>query len=155
MQSSLVMVHNLLLFGSQYQAQLRQHIACETAYIAAAALPYVRARLDAYLSSASSQPGAAPLDAAAKDAGRAVILGMRCFVVACFKIKVHRQTICEEGIVRRLLVEEDAEDVVGTIAGVQEEKREEEQSKEEAGDVQRGHLGFHEAQARRGRKVSR
>jgi hypothetical protein len=103
--SALCLVHNLLLFASQRTAQLRQHLATESCFLASAALPFVRLRLDraamAHIKHQRRAAAAEDVDsedeaeaaAEAADmqaAGRAVLLGLRCFAVACFKLKVHR-----------------------------------------------------------------
>ena len=117
MGSALGLVHNLLLFATQRTALLRQHLAAESSFIAKAALPYVRLRLDAH--AAAVNGGGAGDDgggcggvstasgggyATRAASGRAVLLGLRCLAVATFKLKVHRQRVCEDGLVRRLLL---------------------------------------------------
>jgi hypothetical protein len=91
------------LFASQRTAQLRQHLATESCFLASAALPFVRLRLDraamahikhqrraAAAEVVDSEAEAAAEAADMQAAGRAVLLGLRCFAVACFKLKVHR-----------------------------------------------------------------
>jgi len=112
--SALCLAHNLLLFASQRTAQLRQHLAAESCFLKSTALPFVRLRLDRAARAqmkreartARENGRSAPDDdddeseedegeiaaeeTDMKAAGRAVLLGLRCFAVACFKLKVHR-----------------------------------------------------------------
>ena len=111
--SALCLAHNLLLFASQRTAQLRQHLAAESCFLKSTALPFVRLRLDRAARAQMKREArtarqnapdhgddeseeeededeVAAEEADMKAAGRAVLLGMRCFAVACFKLKVHR-----------------------------------------------------------------